>query len=334
VPTILEATGIPAPEYVDGIKQKPIEGVSMVYTFDDADAPTRHTTQYFEMVAERAIYHDGWYANTKVAIAPWNNNPGEKLPNVLDYEWELYDLRTDWTQYEDVSKKYPGKLKEMQAVFVEEANKYNVFPLNNEGFQRILQPRPSGSPGMTEFVYDAPMSIALGAMPPYVARDFRITADIDVPKGGAEGMLITEGGRFDGWGLYLLKGRPVFTYNLLDLERFRWEGKQTIPPGRHTIVFDFQYDGPGLAKGGTGVLSVDGKEVAKQAVPHTVPALEAVDEGLDVGYDTRSGVDDRDYRVPFRFTGTIDKITVQPGPPEMTEEQMKRVADMNARGRD
>jgi arylsulfatase A-like enzyme len=334
VPTILEATGIPAPEYVDGIKQKPIEGTSMVYTFDNPDAPTQHHTQYFEMIGERAIYHDGWYANTKVAIAPWNNNPGIKLPDPLDYEWELYDLRTDWTQYSDVSKQNPEKLKEMQALFVTEAKKYNVFPLSNEGFQRILQPRPSGSPGMTEFNYVAPVSIALGAMPPYVARDFTITADINIPKGGAEGMLITEGGRFDGWGLYLLKGKPVFTYNLLDLRRFRWEGKQAIAPGQHTIEFKFDYDGPGLAKGGTGVLKVDGKVVAKQTIPHTVPALEAVDEGLDVGYDTRSGVDDRDYQLPFKFTGTINKITFIPGPPEMTEEEMKKVVKMNANGRD
>jgi hypothetical protein len=150
-----------------------------------------------------------------------------------------------------------------------------VFPLNNEGFQRILQPRPSGSPGMTEFSYNAPISIALGAMPPYVARDFTITADIDIPKGGGEGMLITEGGRFDGWGLYLLKGKPVFTYNLADLRRFRWEGAQAIPSGRHTVVLDFKYDGPGLAKGGTGGLTVDGVEVAKQTIPHTVAAVEA-----------------------------------------------------------
>jgi arylsulfatase len=335
VPTILEAAGIPAPEYVDGIKQKPIEGVSMVYTFDaDPNVPSRHKTQYFEMIGERAIYHEGWYANTKVAIAPWNNNPGVKLPDPLDYEWELYDLRKDWTQYTDVSKKYPEKLKEMQKLFVKEAWKYNVFPLNNEGFQRILQPRPSGSPGMTEFSYNAPISIALGAMPPYVARDFTITADIDIPKGGGEGMLITEGGRFDGWGLYLLKGKPVFTYNLLDLERFRWEGKQAIAPGRHTVVFDFKYDGPGLAKGGTGVLSVDGEVVAKQTIPHTVPALEAVDEWLDVGYDTRTGVDERDYQVPFTFTGTINKITFKPGPPEMTEEQMKEAAKLAAKPND
>ncbi len=336
VPTILEATGIPAPEYVDGIKQRPIEGVSMVYTFDkkNADAPTTHKTQYFEMIGQRAIYHEGWYANTKVVIAPWDNNPGVKVPDVLDYEWELYDLTTDWTQFEDVSKKNPAKLKELQAVFVEEAKKYNVFPLDNEGFQRFLRPRPSGSPGITEFSYVAPISIALGAMPPYLARDFTVTADIDIPQGGAEGMLITEGGRFNGWGLYLLKGKPVFTYNLVDLHRFRWEGAQALPSGRHTVVFDFQYDGPGLAKGGTGVLSVDGVEVAKQTIPHTVPAVEIMDEWMDVGYDTRTGVDDRDYKPPFRFTGTIHKITFKPGPPEMTEAQMKRVAEMNAKGRD
>ena len=336
VPTILEATGIAAPETVDGIKQVPIEGVSMVYTFDkaNADAPTHHHTQYFEMIGERAIYHDGWFANTRVAIAPWNNNPGEKLPDPLDYTWELYDLTNDWTQSENVADKYPEKLKEMRAQFVKEANKYHVFPLSNEGFQRILQPRPSGSPGMTVFTYDSPMSISLGAMPPYVARDFTITADIEIPEGGGEGMLITEGGRFDGWGLYLLKGKPVFTYNLLDVRRFRWEGDQALTPGRHTIVFDFQYDGPGLAKGGTGVLSVDDQEVAKQAVPHTLPALEVVDEWLDVGYDTRTGVDDRDYQPPFTFNGTIHKITFKPGPPEMTAEQMKDVGRMRAIGGD
>ena len=336
VPTILEATGIPAPEFVDGIRQVPIEGVSMAYTFDKANAnvPTRHTTQYFEMIGQRAIYHDGWYANTKVAIPPWENTPGVKTPNPLDYEWELYDLTKDWTQYEDLAAKNPQKLKELQAVFDAEAKKYNVFPLDNTGFGRMLDPRPSGSPGLTEFVYDAPMSIALGAMPPYVARDFRITVDVDIPQGGAEGMLITEGGRFDGWGLYLLKGKPVFTYNLLDLRRFRWEGAQAIPPGRHTIVFDFDYDGPGLAKGGTGVLSVDGREVAKLTIPHTVPALEVADEGMDIGYDTRTGVNDADYQVPFRFTGTINRITVKPGPPEMTPEQTKAAEEMRARGKD
>jgi len=334
VPTILEAAGIPEPEHVDGIKQVPMQGISMNYTFDDADAPGRRHTQYFEMIGERGIYHDGWYANTKVALAPWNNNPGVKLPDINDYKWELYDLTNDWTQFEDVAAKHPEKLEEMQELFVEEAKKNNVFPLSNEGFQRILQPRPSGSPGMTEFTYEGPISVALGAMPPYVGRDFTVTADIDIPEGGAEGMLMTEGGRFDGWGLYLLEGKPVFTYNFLDLDRFRWEGADAIAPGQHTVVFDFTYDGPGLGKGGTGVLTVDGNEVAKQAIPHTTPALEVVDEWLDVGHDTRTGVDDRDYQVPFRFTGKINKVTFKPGLPQLTPEQAKKAAEMRATGRD
>jgi arylsulfatase len=147
-------------------------------------------------------------------------------------------------------------------------------------------------------------------------------------------MLITEGGRFNGWGLYLLKGKPVFTYNLVDVRRFRWEGSEIITPGRHTVVFDFKYDGPGLAKGGTGILTVDGHEVARQTIPHTTPALDTLDEWMDVGYDTRTGVDDRDYQPPFRFTGKINKVTFKPGPPEMTAEQMKQAAKMRAIGRD
>ena len=147
-------------------------------------------------------------------------------------------------------------------------------------------------------------------------------------------MLITLGGRFNGYGLYLLKGRPVFTYNLLDLRRFRWEGAQPLSPGRHTVVFDFNYDGPGIAKGGTGVLSVDGREVAKLTIPHTVPALDAADEWMDIGYDTRTGVNDADYQVPFRFNGKINRVTFKPGPPQMTPEQMKAAAEMRARGKD
>jgi len=269
-----------------------------------------------------------------VEIAPWNNNPGTKLPNPLDYTWELYDLTRDWTQFEDVSAKYPEKLKEMQKIFVEEAKKYEVFPLDNEGFQRFLEQRPSGSPGLTEFTYTHPISIALGAMPSWLGRDFTITADIEVPQGEAEGMLITAGGRFNGYGLYLLKGKPVFTYNLLDVQRFRWEGTQPLSPGKHKVEFKFDYDGPGLAKGGTGVLTVDGKEVAKKSIPHTVPAVGVLDGSMDIGYDTRNGVDDNDYQVPFTFTGTIDRVTFKPGPPEMTAEQMKKAAEMKARGRD
>jgi arylsulfatase len=160
-----------------------------------------------------------------------------------------------------------------------------------------------------------------GSVPNTLAKSYSITAEVELPKGGAEGMLNTLGGRFGGYGLYLLKGKPVFTYNLLGLERFRWAGSQALTPGKHTILFDFEYDGPGLAKGGTGVLSVDGKEVARKTIPHTIPALMTIDESFDVGVDTRTGVDDKDYQSPFRFTGKLDKLTIKLVPPKLAAEE-------------
>jgi hypothetical protein len=154
---------------------------------------------------------------------------------------------------------------------------------------------------------------------------------VDVPAGGGEGMLNTLGGRFGGYGLYLLKGKPVFTYNLLALERFRWQGTQALTPGKHTILFDFKYDGPGMAKGGTGVLSVDGKEVASKTIPHTVPVMFTIDESFDVGVDTRTGVDDKDYKPPFRFTGKLDKLTIKLGPNQLKAEDQKAKAEAVAR---
>jgi hypothetical protein len=167
-----------------------------------------------------------------------------------------------------------------------------------------------------------------------LSRSFSITAEVEIPKGGAEGMLNTLGGRFGGYGLYLVKGKPIFTYNLLALEKFRWEGPQALTPGKHTILFDFKYDGPGLAKGGTGVLSVDGKEVASKTVPHTIPALMTIDESFDVGVDTRTGVDDKDYKLPFRFTGKLDKLTIKLGPSQMMAEDQKAKAETMARVND
>ena len=156
--------------------------------------------------------------------------------------------------------------------------------------------------------------------PDILAKSYTITADVEIPQGGAEGMLVTLGGRFGGYGLYLLKGKPVFTYNLLALERFRWEGQQALAPGKHTIVFDFTYDGPGFGKGGTGVLKVDGKEVANKKIPHTIPLLMTIDETFDVGVDTRTPVDDKDYQVPFRFTGKLNKLTFKLGPTQLTND--------------
>ncbi len=343
VPTILEATGIKAPDVVNGIKQKPIEGVSMAYTFDkaNANAPSKHDTQYFEMVGNRAIYHDGWIASTTPPSAPWLLATG-KLTDINDYNWELYNIADDYSQYNDLASKMPDKLKEMQALFLTEAAKYQVLPLDNTGFSRLLTPRPSAVAGRTVFTYSGEVSgIPPGNAPSILDRDYTITADVTIPPGGAEGMIVTLGGRFGGYGLYLLRGKPVFDYNLLDLTHYRWEGgplgrgllAEALKPGKHTIVFDFKYDGPGPGKGGTGVLTADGKEVARKKIDHTIPLLMAIDETFDVGSDTRTAVNN-DYKLPFRFTGTIDKLTFNLGPEQLTDADKKAIAEKMARARD
>jgi arylsulfatase len=342
VPTILEATGIKAPEEVDGIKQKPIEGVSMAYTFDaaNANAPSTRKTQYFELIANRGIYHEGWYANTTPPVPPWVLNA--KMPEIADYKWELYNLNEDFSQNDDLAAKNPAKLKEMQALFQQEAEKYQVLPLDNSQFQRAIAPRPSAVAGMTEFRYSGETpGIPLGNAPSILNKSFTITAEIEVPKGGAEGMLVTAGGRFGGYALYLLKGKPVFVYNLLDLKRTRWEGGvgardlmgDSLSPGKHTIVFDFTYDGPGIAKGGSGVLKVDGKVLATEKLEHTIPFLLPADETFDVGVDLRTPVDDS-YQIPFHFTGKIDKLTVKIGPSQLAEADQKKAAVAIAKASD
>ena len=266
VPTILEATGIPAPQQVDGIPQKPIEGVSMAYTFDkaNADAPSARKTQYFEMAGNRGIYHEGWYANTTPPVAPWMLNA--QFPPVNEYKWELYDLGADYSQANDLAAKMPDKLKQMQALFQQEAVKFNVLPLDNSQFARAIAPRPSAVAGKTVFRYSGKnIGIPTGNSPSILNRSFTITAEVEVPAGGGNGMIVTEGGRWGGYGLYLLNGVPVFDYNLLMLLDARWapESQQPLAAGKHTIVFDFHYDGPGLAKSGTGV-----SEGGRQRGPH------------------------------------------------------------------
>lgn len=320
VPTILEATGIDAPQTVNGIAQKPIEGVSMAYTWAQGaeNAPSQRTTQYFEMFGNRAIYHDGWIASTTPPAGPWLMGLG-KLPDVIDgYNWELYDLGKDFSQADDLAAKEPARLNELQDLFLVEAAKYQVLPLDNSVAARLTAPRPSATAGRDEFVYTGELSgLPAASAPDPLNRSYTITAEIEVPEGGGEGVLATFGGRFGGYGLYLLEGKPVFTYNLLSLERFRWAGEQALTPGKHSVVFDFIYEGPGFGRGGTGVLSVDGMQVASQAIPHTIPFLATIDESFDVGVDTRTPVDDKDYKVPFRFTGTLDKLTVKVGPPQI-----------------
>jgi arylsulfatase len=337
VPTILEATGIRAPEVVDGIKQKPIEGVSMTYTFDkaNADAPTTHKIQYFEMISNRGIYNDGWYANTTPPVPPWVLNA--KMPDVGDYKWELYNLKEDYSQANDLAMKMPDKLKEMQALFLKEAEKYGVTPLDNSQFQRAITPRPSPVAGKTVFTYSGEIAgIPVGDAPSILNRSFTITADVEVPQSGGDGMLVTEGGRWGGFGLYMLKGRPVFDYNLLMLLQARWANDDAapLPAGKHSIVFDFTIDGPGIAQGGTGVLKVDGQTIRTLAIPKTIPFLIPADETFDVGVDLRTGVNDQDYQVPFRFDGKIDKLTFNLGPVHLTADDQKTIDHAGAKAHD
>ena len=339
VPTILQATGIKAPKVVDGIKQAPIEGVSMMYTFNkkSANAPSTRKTQYFEMMGDRAIYHDGWIAGTEVVRPPWVHFPPKV--SVLDYPWELYDLREDWTQAEDVAAKNPAKLKELQAIFWQEAKKYQVLPLDDSVVTRLITPRPSITAGRNVFTWTRPLTgTPNGDAPSVLNASYNFNAEIEVPQGGAEGMLITQGGRFAGYGFYLLKGKPVFNWNLVGLKWVKWEGPEVLAPGKHTLEFEFKYDGlgmgtlafgsaSGIGRGGTGVLKVDGKVVAEQKMEHTLPFILAWDENLDVGSDTGTPVDDRDYQVPFKFTGKINKITLTVDRPKLTPADEKRLME-------
>jgi arylsulfatase A-like enzyme len=335
VPTILEAAGIKAPEYVDGIKQKPIEGVSMMYLFDKANATasSKRKTQYFEMIANRGIYNDGWYANTTPPHGPWILNA--PIPSPEDYKWELYNLTEDWTQSNDLAAKFPDKLKQLQKLFDQEARKYQVLPLDNRSFARAVEPRPSSTAGKTEFTYvGVNAGIDCANAPNYLGKSYTITADVEVPQGGGEGVIVTLGGRWGGFGLYLLKGKVIFDYNMLILAHYRWVSPDALSAGKHTIIYDYTYDGPGIAKGGTGVLKVDGKVVDSHKQPNSVAFLEVSDETFDVGLDTRTSVNDADYQVPFPFTGTINKLTFKLGPWQLTEAEQRQMQEMLAKGHD
>lgn len=337
VPTILEAAGIRQPEIVDGIPQSPIEGVSMLYTFDEkkADAPSPHKTQYFEMFGDHAIYHDGWIASTKVMRPPWVIAGGLGA-DPASFPWELYDLNKDWTQSEDVAAKYPEKLKELQDIFWKEAKKYQVLPLDATVATRLITPRPSITAGRNVFTWTAPLTgTPNGDAPSVLNASYKLTAEVEIPAGGAEGMLITQGGRFAGYGFYVLKNKPVFLWNLVDLKRIRWEGPE-LTPGKHTLEFDFKYDGlgmgtlayasmSGIGRSGTGALKVDGKEVVTKKMERTLPLIMQWDENLDVGSDTGTPVDDADYQVPFAFTGKIDKITLTIDRPQLSAEDTEKL---------
>jgi len=336
VPTILEAARIQRPTTVDGIPQSPIEGVSMAYTFDatNADAPTTHKTQYFEMMGDRAIYHEGWMASTKVVRPPWDVTAARRDPS--KDTWELFDLTTDWTQSTDVAAEHPEKLKEMQALFMQEAQKYQVLPLDTSVVTRMITPRPSITAGRNTFTWTGPLiGTPNGDAPSLLNASYNFKAEVEIPQGGAEGMLITQGGRFAGYGFYLLKSKPVFLWNLADLERVRWEGP-ALTPGKHVVEFDFRYDGlgmgtlafndfSGIGRGGTGVLKVDGNAVSTQRMERSLPFTLQWDENLDIGSDTLTSVNDADYQPPFAFTGQLEKVTLTIDRPKLTPEDEKRL---------
>lgn len=338
VPTILEAAGIRQPEAVAGIRQSPIEGVSMAYTFDKANAgtPSTHKTQYFEMFGDHAIYHDGWIASTKVMRPPWDVT-GHTLGDPTMFPWELYDLGRDWTQAEDVAGKNPDQLKEMQELFWAEAARYQVLPLDASVATRLITPRPSLTAGRTQFTWSGELTgTPNGDAPSVLNASYTFTANVDIPQGGGDGMIVTHGGRFGGYGFYVLQGKPVFLWNLVDLKRVRWEGAEALTPGKHTLEFAFAYDGlgaatlafndfSGLGRGGTGVLKVDGKEVARQTMERSLPFILQWDENFDVGADTGTPVNDADYQVPFGFAGSLDKLTLAIARPQLSEADKLRL---------
>ncbi|HOM13261.1 MAG TPA: sulfatase-like hydrolase/transferase, partial [Rubrivivax sp.] len=339
VPTLLEAAGIKAPLMVDGIKQAPIEGTSFLYTFDakNANAPSRHKTQYFEMFGQYALYDDGWLLSTQVNRAPWDAfGPGNPDP-LNNQVFQLYDLHKSWNQTDDIAAKNPAKVKAMRAKFVAEAKAHQVFPMNSNLIWTFVQPRPSLTAGQSEFVYTRPMTgLPQGDSPLLLNTSYTITADIDVPQGGAEGMILTSGGRFAGYGFYLLKGKPVFLWNLIDLERVRWEAPEALTPGRHTVEFDFKYDGlgfgtvafgsmSGVGQGGTGTLKVDGKAVQTQQMKKTLPVILQWDESFDIGSDTLTGVNDADYKPPFALTAKLNKLTIKLDRPQLSKADIAKL---------
>jgi arylsulfatase len=309
-PTILESAGLPEPKSVNGTVQIPIEGVSLAYTFADAKASSRHITQYFEIFGNRAIYHDGWLAGT-VHRAAWEF----KVRAPLEQDtWELYDTREDFSLANDLAAKNPEKLKEMQDLFLKEAVRYRVLPLDDRLTERFIAAvvgRPDLMAGRTSLtVYEGMTGMTENVFLNVKNHSHAITAVVEVPKNGAKGVLLTQGGRFGGWGLYFKDGKPTYTYNWLGLQRYTVAAAQALPPGKATIRFEFAYDGGGLGKGGKGTLFVNGKQVAAGRIERTQCCVYSADEGADVGIDEGTPVTEA-YRTPFKFTGKIATVTIE-----------------------
>ncbi len=311
-PTILEAAGLPEPKVVNGTPQIPMEGTSLVYSFDDAKAPERHVTQYFEVAGNRAIYHEGWLART-IHRAPWEAKPRRPLESDV---WELYDTRTDFSLVDDLSARNPAKLAELQALFMHEAEIRHVLPLDDRVFERALSEavgRPDLMRGRTSLTLAEGMAGMMENVFINVKNKSKsVTAEIEVPAGGGHGTLIAQGGRFGGWSLYVKDGVPAYDYNFLGLKRFSIAARDKLPQGKVTVRFDFAYDGGGLGKGGTGTLFVNDAQVARGRIEHTQPMIFSADETADVGIDLGTPVVEAiGAEQRSRFTGRIPRLTVE-----------------------
>jgi len=319
-PTVLEVIGLPEPKVVNGTPQVPMEGTSLAYTFEDPKAPERHTTQYFEIAGNRAIYHEGWFART-IHRAPWE----AKGRHPLDQDvWELYDVRADFSLANDLAAKEPKKLAELQAAFMKEAKKHHVLPIDDRTFERLdaaLVGRPDLMQGRTSLTLAEGMTGIMEAVFINVKnRSKTITAEIEVPQGGANGTVIAQGGRFGGWSLYVKNGVPAYDYNFLGLQRFSIASTQALSPGKATLRFEFAYDGGGPGKGGMGTLLVNGQKVAEGRIEHTQAGIFSADETADVGIDLGTPVVEAiGSEDQSRFTGRISKLVVEvSSPPQKT----------------
>ncbi len=312
-PTILEAARLPEPKVVNGTPQIPMEGVSLVYSFDDAAAKERHTTQYFEIAGNRAIYHEGWYART-VHKAPWEAKPRRTLED--DSGWELYDVRADFSLSNDLASANPAKLVELKSLFLAEAAKYHVLPMDDRVFERLdpgLVGRPDLMAGRTSLTLAEGMAGMLeGVFINVKNRSKTITAELDVPDAGANGTILAQGGRFGGWALYVKDGVPAYDYNFLGLQRTSIAASKPLAPGKATVRFDFAYDGGGPGKGGTGTLYVNDEKVAQGRIDHTQAGIFSADETADVGIDLGTPVVEAiGAEAKSRFTGHIPKVVVE-----------------------
>jgi len=323
VPTLYELCGIAAPTDLNGVKQKPIEGVSFAFTFDDAKADSKRKTQYFELGCNRGLYHDGWMASCP-SFVPWETNRSEWDPDKAP--WELYNIDEDFSQANDLAAKYPEKLRQLQDLWWVEASKYSVLPIDWRAVERLnaeAMGRPSLIRGRNKVTY-YPGTIAVpdAAAPPMCNKSWTITAEIELADAKTSGMIVTHGGLEGGYGLYLRDGKPTFVYNFLSVQRFTFAADKPLPKGKTTLVVDFKYDGGGMGKGGTITFTANGKKIAGGRLPKTMPIQFSLGEGLDIGMDVGSPIDFT-YDLPFAFTGKIDHVTIGLGPNEAAQAKPK-----------